>query len=113
MFRTIWDWLEIDETRDRNLIRKAYARQAKKYHPEDKPEEARQLREAYKKALALAAKEKDTGFHDDCDAPENTDNGYQYDPETQKEMPEVPPEKGDNGYRYDPGMQKETPARPA
>ncbi|MCM1541910.1 MAG: J domain-containing protein [Blautia sp.] len=54
MFRTIWDWLEIDATRDRDAIRKAYARQSKKYHPEDMPEEARLLREAYKQALSLA-----------------------------------------------------------
>lgn len=54
MPRTIWEWLEIEETTDRNLIRKAYARQAAKYHPEEAPEEAQQLREAYKRALALA-----------------------------------------------------------
>lgn len=54
MSRTIWEWLEIEETTDRSLIRKAYARQAAKYHPEEAPEEAQQLREAYKKALALA-----------------------------------------------------------
>ena len=54
MPRTIWEWLEIEETTDRSLIRKAYARQAAKYHPEEAPEEAQQLREAYKRALALA-----------------------------------------------------------
>ncbi len=54
MPRTIWEWLEIEETADRNLIRKAYARQSKKYHPEDAPEEAKHLREAYKAALARA-----------------------------------------------------------
>lgn len=54
MPRTIWEWLEIEETTDRSLIRRAYARQAAKYHPEEAPEEAMQLREAYKRALALA-----------------------------------------------------------
>ncbi len=86
MLRTIWDWLEIDETRDRDLIRKAYARQAKKYHPEDMPEEAEQLRKAYQKALSLAAEDVGAGF---CRADEE-----------KRETLASPPENGEIRYRY-------------
>lgn len=53
--KTIWDWLEIDYTTDKQTIKKAYARQAKKYHPEEKPEEFKQLRNAYKTAMKYAS----------------------------------------------------------
>ncbi len=35
--KTIWDWLEIDFTIDKQTIKKAYAKQAKKYNHEEKP----------------------------------------------------------------------------
>lgn len=117
MFRTIWDWLEIDETRDKGLIRKAYARQARKYHPEDMPEEARQLREAYKRALSLATEEAmtkkiDTGFGQK--GGKDTDGGrYGHDGkgadngccghEEKKETSTPPPEKEGTCYRYEHG----------
>ena len=123
MARTIWDWLEIEETRDKALIRKAYASQAKKYHPEDMPEEAKQLREAYKRALALAERHKDIGssrhYEEHREESENTgedrrysseiekillehaDVVYRYHQETQQEEMVVPPEKIDNGYHYE------------
>ena len=55
MQRTIWEWLGIERTTDKSRIRKAYAEQAKKYHPEEFPEEAQALRKAYKDAMALAS----------------------------------------------------------
>ncbi len=58
MPRNMWEWLGIEETKDKTLIKKAYAQQSKKYHPEDYPKEAQRLREAYKKAMALASANK-------------------------------------------------------
>ena len=88
MARTIWDWLEIEATKDKRLIKKAYAEQSKKYHPEDAPEEARQLRNAYKLALAYAENDIKTqtlpqsvqvGFAEDVRkaSSENADEVYQ------------------------------------
>lgn len=55
MQRTIWEWLGIEKTTDKSRIKKAYAEQVKKYHPEEFPEEAQALRKAYKDAMALAS----------------------------------------------------------
>lgn len=55
MQRTIWEWLGIERTTDKSRIKKAYAEQAKKYHPEEFPEEAQELRKAYKAAMAWAS----------------------------------------------------------
>ncbi len=51
MNKSIWEWLEIEPTGEISEIRAAYARQVKKYHPEDTPEEFEQLQKAYKSAL--------------------------------------------------------------
>lgn len=48
MNKSIWEWLEIEPTGEISEIRAAYARQVKKYHPEDTPEEFEQLQKAYK-----------------------------------------------------------------
>ena len=37
MNKSIWEWLEIEPTGEISEIRAAYARQVKKYHPEDTP----------------------------------------------------------------------------
>ncbi|BCN32326.1 J domain-containing protein [Anaeromicropila herbilytica] len=50
----IWDILEIEQTADRAIIKKAYARKLKIYHPEDDPEGFQKLREAYDRALKYA-----------------------------------------------------------
>lgn len=52
MPKSIWDWLGIEPTTDKGQIKKAYAEQAKKYHPEEMPQEAAMLRDAYKQAMA-------------------------------------------------------------
>lgn len=48
---TIWQILQIEETKDRAAIKKAYAALVKEYHPEEQPEEFLRVREAYEKAL--------------------------------------------------------------
>lgn len=53
--KTVWEWLDIDYTTDSQTIKKAYANQAKKYHPEENPEEFKQLRNAYKTAMKYAS----------------------------------------------------------
>lgn len=68
-----WKWLGIDPTTDAQEIRKAYAEQAKKYHPEEHPEEFKALQKAYKDALRYvkqhnaesAVKEEDTQENDE------------------------------------------------
>lgn len=55
---SIWEWLDIEPTTDKALIKKAYAEQSRKYHPEDCPREAGLLREAYKKAMAQASSDR-------------------------------------------------------
>lgn len=50
----IWKILGIDPTQDLKAIKKAYASLSVKYHPEDHPEEFRQLNDAYKAAVKYA-----------------------------------------------------------
>lgn len=51
---TGWEILELEPTNDLNEIRKAYARKAKKFHPEDDPEGFRRLYDAYQWAQSQA-----------------------------------------------------------
>lgn len=53
----IWSRLEIEPTSDTRKIKRAYAKQAAKYHPEDFPEEFQQIRQAYEAALQMAKSE--------------------------------------------------------
>lgn len=55
----IWALLDIDETTDITAIKKAYAKQVALHHPEDCPEEFRQIHSAYLKALEFARRNKD------------------------------------------------------
>lgn len=50
----IWKILGIDPTTDKKTIRRAYAAKTREIHPEEKPEEFRQLHEAYQAALGYA-----------------------------------------------------------
>lgn len=70
--KNIWEWLEISPTTDKAEIKKAYAKQSKKYHPEEHPEEFMQLRNAYKLALVAAgrgvdAAQKSSGLQETID----------------------------------------------
>ena len=55
MINDMWNWLRIEPTEDKDLIRKAYASQAKTYHPEEHPDEFQKLQDAYKNALRYAS----------------------------------------------------------
>lgn len=50
----IWEILHIEATTDKRAIKKAYALCSKTIHPEEKPEEFKQLYEAYQMALQYA-----------------------------------------------------------
>lgn len=127
MERTIWDWLEIEATKDKRLIKKAYAEQSKKYHPEDAPEEAEQLRNAYKMALAYAESdiEKQPFPHDVQEGVSeevskassgNSDDEYQYDLNGQQkktDSPKVSSENIDDEYQYTFHEQAKTDTEPS
>ena len=124
MNRTMWDWLDIEATKDKRLIKKAYAEQSKKYHPEDAPEEAKQLRNAYKMALAYAESDmKEQPFPHSVqeNLPEDgskalsgiVDDAYQYDLHGQQEKtdsPKVSSENMDDAYQYTFSEQAKTDA---
>lgn len=46
-----WDVLGIEPTQDKKEIKKAYARLLKQYHPEENPEEFKQIQTAYQQYL--------------------------------------------------------------
>lgn len=50
----IWDVLEIDPTKDTEMIKRAYHKKLAKTHPEDNPEGFKQLRASYEQALKWA-----------------------------------------------------------
>lgn len=54
MEKNAWQHLGIAATQDPKVIRRAYARQAKKLHPEEHPQQFQALRDAYEQALAQA-----------------------------------------------------------
>lgn len=51
----MWELLETEPTSDKKLIKQAYARAVKKYHPEENPEEFQKVYAAYKQAMAAAS----------------------------------------------------------
>lgn len=51
--KNIWDILEIEATKDEELIKKAYRTKLMKTNPEDDPEGFKKLREAYEEAVRL------------------------------------------------------------
>lgn len=46
-----WEVLEIEPTSDKKEIKKAYAKLLKQYHPEENPEEFKQIQAAYQQCL--------------------------------------------------------------
>jgi len=55
-----WDILEIDVTRDKKTIKKAYAKLLRKNKPDEKPDEFKILYQAYEYALKYQANEQDS-----------------------------------------------------
>ncbi|WP_029231168.1 hypothetical protein [Butyrivibrio sp. VCB2006] len=55
MRKSIWEWLEIEPTKDIDKIKAAYAEMSKKYHPTECPDEFRMLRDSYKMAVQYAS----------------------------------------------------------
>lgn len=55
----IWDYLGIEPTSDRTLLKRAYAAKLKIYHPEEDPEGFQMLRSAYESALDYAKHSQD------------------------------------------------------
>lgn len=55
----IWDVLEIEATSSARAIKRAYARQLAKHHPEDDPEGFQLVQAAYERALLIARGGKD------------------------------------------------------
>lgn len=53
-YEEVWAELGIEPTKEIRTIKKAYARQIAKYHPEEYPEEFQKLHEAYEAALEQA-----------------------------------------------------------
>lgn len=51
---SFWEWLDISPTSDIREIKSAYARAAKRYHPEEHPEQFKELQKAYKRAVQYA-----------------------------------------------------------
>ena len=76
----IWEILGIEPTKDKKAIKRAYAAQTKVVHPEEKPEEFKQLHEAYQAALRYAESDAsprfDFGRYD-----RNMDEEYNKNPE--------------------------------
>lgn len=62
MLSNFWKILAIDPTTDVHAIKQAYAALAKKYHPEQYPEEFLNLRKAYEAAMDYAVKEAESFF---------------------------------------------------
>lgn len=58
MRANFWSILGIEPTDDKKVIKRAYAKQSRIYHPEEQPEAFQSLQEAYQAALAYQAKQK-------------------------------------------------------
>lgn len=54
MAQSIWEILGIEPTKDKKLIKKAFASKSKLIHPEENQEEFMKLNDAYKRAISLA-----------------------------------------------------------
>lgn len=53
----IWKLLDMEPSTDTDVIKRAYARQTHKYHPEENPEMFLRLRKAYQAAMAYSERE--------------------------------------------------------
>ena len=60
---SIWSTLGIDPTRDKREIKRAYAKMAARYHPEEQPEKFQEIYDAYEQALSYAEGYAGTEYH--------------------------------------------------
>lgn len=60
---SIWSTLGIDPTRDKREIKRAYAKMAARYHPEEQPEKFQEIYDAYEQALSYAEGHAGTEYH--------------------------------------------------
>ncbi len=60
----VFQWLQIQETKDIQVIQEAYKEQLKNYHPEECPEEFMQLREALQLAIQFATSQEEPQISD-------------------------------------------------
>lgn len=99
MNKSIWDWLEIEPTKDINEIKTAYAKAAKKYHPTEHPEKFKKLRDCYKLAIELS-KEDNSTFNTATFIVEQDiqEKGIELDKKIEKNIPEL---------KYNLGSRKE------
>ena len=77
MNKVYWEILQIESTTDEKAIKKAYAKLSREYHPQEHPEEFKNLKAAYKEAINYAQRHKslDEKAIDDKKAiEENSDN---------------------------------------
>lgn len=58
MNKVYWEILQIESTTDEKAIKKAYAKLSRKYHPQEHPEEFKNLKAAYKEAINYAKRHK-------------------------------------------------------
>ena len=79
-YSSCWDILEINPTKDKQEIKRAYAKKTIIYHPEENPEEFKTLQNAYKSALAYAKTDNNhTINHDKEIITKNNNNNRQTD----------------------------------
>lgn len=72
----IWRVLGLEPTRDLGAIRRAYARAARQYHPEEQPEEFQRVHDAYQQALRYARSAPRTGASRPYSPEQEKDKGY-------------------------------------
>ncbi len=105
-----WRLLGIPRGSNANSIRKAYAAKIKQFHPEEHPEEFKQLNEAYRQAIADTAQQ--TGLFDDnipeTDIYEPQTAEYEFGRSPEDATTENNAPKGDN-FDYDEFKTKPAP----
>lgn len=60
---SIWSTLGIEPTKDKRKIKRAYAKMAARYHPEEQPEKFQEVYNAYEQAVSYAEGYAGTEFH--------------------------------------------------
>lgn len=103
----IWKILGIEPTTDIVAIKRAFAQKAKNYHPEEFPEEYKNLRNAYKQAIEYAKKNGKGASEDKSQEEKKTSPVVEKSVEKPEEKPE---EKAEEKFTFT--MQPINPIRP-